>query len=224
MKRMFKTVMAVSLSLMLAALPVLAEEGPVEIVEENVEEVVEEVVEETTEETFEAVTEESVFEIEEVELPLEEVTEETEKEVAEEEEETTEEETEEETTEEEAAEEETTEEETVEEEATEEEATEEVAEEAEDEEVVAVLLEEAASVAPVALELTYNGEAQALVAGEGFVYSLDGENVSEEVPTAVDAGEYVVYYCTEGGEIMQLTATIAKADVVFTAPVAFNVI
>ena len=212
MKRMFKTVMAVSLSLMLAALPVLAEEGPVEIVEE----VVEEVVEETTEETLEAVTEESVFEIEEVELPLEEVTEETEEEVAEEEEETKEEE--------ETAEEETSEEEAAEEEATEEEATEEVAEEAEDEEVVAVLLEEAASIAPVALELTYNGEAQALVAGEGFVYSLDGENFSEEVPTAVDAGEYVVYYCTEGGKIMQLTATIAKADVVFTAPVAFNVI
>ena len=75
MKRMFKTVMAVSLSLMLAALPVLAEEGPVEIVEENVEEVVEEVVEETTEEAVETMEEETVFEIEEVELPLEEVTE-----------------------------------------------------------------------------------------------------------------------------------------------------
>ena len=217
MKRMFKTVMAVSLSLMLAALPVLAEEAPVEV-----EEVVEEVVEETTEETLEAVTEESVFEIEEVELPLEEVTEE---EVAEEEEETEEEETkEEEETTEEVTEEEATEEETSEEETAEEEAIEEVAEEVEDEEVVAVLLEEAASIAPVALELTYNGEAQALVEGEGFVYSLDGENFSEEVPTAVDAGEYVVYYCAEGGEIMQLTATIAKADVVFTAPVAFNVI
>ena len=76
--------------------------------------------------------------------------------------------------------------------------------------------------APVALELTYTGEPQALVEGEGFQYSLDGENFTDEIPTAVNAGEYTVFYRTADGEPEQITVTVAKADVVLVAPVAIN--
>ena len=78
---------------------------------------------------------------------------------------------------------------------------------------------------PAAVEgLTYTGEAQALVVGEGWLYSLDGENYSEEIPTATDAGEYTVYYIPVDveAEPQTLTVTVAKADVAFTAPVAAN--
>jgi len=56
---------------------------------------------------------------------------------------------------------------------------------------------------PVPNELEYTGEAQVLTsvayAGSGIVlYSLDQENWSESVPSATDAGEYLVYYrCAE---------------------------
>jgi hypothetical protein len=76
--------------------------------------------------------------------------------------------------------------------------------------------------APVALELTYTGEPQALVEGEGFQYSLDGETFSDEIPTAINAGEYTVFYRTAEGEPEQMTVTVAKADVVLVAPVAIN--
>ena len=76
--------------------------------------------------------------------------------------------------------------------------------------------------APVALELTYTGEPQALVEGEGFQYSLDGETFTDEIPTAVNAGEYTVFYRTADGEPEQMTVTVAKADVVLVAPVAIN--
>ena len=80
---------------------------------------------------------------------------------------------------------------------------------------------EAASALPTANALTYTGEAQALVTGEGWLYSLDGETYSAEAPTAVDAGEYAVYFkAAEEAEAEMLTVTIAKADVVFTPPVA----
>ena len=80
---------------------------------------------------------------------------------------------------------------------------------------------------PAAVEgLTYTGEAQALVVGEGWLYSLDGESYSEEIPTAIDAGEYTVYYipvdAQAEAEPQTLTVTVAKADVAFTAPVAAN--
>ena len=83
--------------------------------------------------------------------------------------------------------------------------------------------EEAPAVAlPVANELTYNGEAQALVEGEsGWLYSLDGETYSAEIPTAVNAGEYTVYFKAAGADEPQsITITVAKADAVFTPPVA----
>lgn len=56
--------------------------------------------------------------------------------------------------------------------------------------------------APVANDLTYNATEQELVvagSAEGGVmkYSLDGNNYSEEVPTAVNAGSYSVYYMVE---------------------------
>ena len=52
---------------------------------------------------------------------------------------------------------------------------------------------------PTATKFKYNGKAQALVtAGStnaGFMlYSLDGTNYSDEIPTAVNAGIYTVYY------------------------------
>ena len=78
--------------------------------------------------------------------------------------------------------------------------------------------------APVALELTYTGEPQALVEGEGFQYSLDGETFTDEIPTAINAGGYTVFYRTADGEPEQMTVTVAKADVVLVAPVAINLV
>ena len=81
---------------------------------------------------------------------------------------------------------------------------------------------DALAVLPVANELTYTGEAQPLVSAEGeWLYSLDGETYSAEIPTAIDAGEYTVFFkAAEADEPQTLTVTVAKADVVFTAPVA----
>ena len=74
---------------------------------------------------------------------------------------------------------------------------------------------------PTANALTYTGEAQALVSGEGWLYSLDGETYSEAIPTGINAGEYIVYFKAAGdAEPQTLLVTIAKADVVFTEPVA----
>ena len=74
---------------------------------------------------------------------------------------------------------------------------------------------------PVSNALTYTGEAQALVSGEGFLFSLDGESFSAEAPTAVNAGEYTVYFkAAEDAEAQTLTVVVAKADVVFTPPEA----
>lgn len=83
---------------------------------------------------------------------------------------------------------------------------------------------------PAALDLTYTGEMQALVSDpeDGTIlYSLDGETFGAEIPTAINAGEYTVYYkiTAEGDaeaieEIATLTVTIAKADVVLIPPTA----
>ena len=116
---------------------------------------------------------------------------------------------------EEPAEEEPAEEEPAEEESAEEEAA---AEEPAEEEPA----EEESIVEPTANALTYTGEAQALVYGEGaWLYSLDGETYGEEIPTAVNAGEYTVYFkATEADEPQSITVTVAKADAEFTPPVA----
>ena len=90
---------------------------------------------------------------------------------------------------------------------------------------------DAAYTAPTCLTLTYNGEAQQLVApgvsNDGtFEYSLNGENWSRNIPTATDAGNYTVYWALAGdnnhigtarGE-NELSSRIKKADPVFTAP------
>lgn len=57
--------------------------------------------------------------------------------------------------------------------------------------------------APAAKELTYNGQPLALVEAGSvnpgkLMYSLDGEDYSETVPTATNAGNYTVYYKVEG--------------------------
>ncbi|MCR5608839.1 MAG: InlB B-repeat-containing protein [Lachnospiraceae bacterium] len=81
---------------------------------------------------------------------------------------------------------------------------------------------EAAVSAPVAKDLTYTGEAQALVTKaiteDGIVnYSLDGETYVEAIPNGVDAGEYTVYYKVLGdenhkdSESATVTAEIKKA-------------
>ena len=60
--------------------------------------------------------------------------------------------------------------------------------------------------APAAKTLTYNAEEQPLVeAGTAsgtaaVVYSLDGENYSEAIPTGKDAGSYAVYYKVVAGD------------------------
>ena len=84
--------------------------------------------------------------------------------------------------------------------------------------------ESAVEAAPAANELTYNGEAQALVAAGtaengAMVYSLDGAEYSEEIPAAANAGEYTVYYKVIGDsnhkdtEAEAVTVTISKKDI-----------
>ena len=77
--------------------------------------------------------------------------------------------------------------------------------------------------APAANTLTYTGSAQALVsAGEAdggtLVYSLDGADFSEEIPTGTDAGDYTVYYTVVGDKnhddtsVQPVSVSIAKAQ------------
>ena len=81
--------------------------------------------------------------------------------------------------------------------------------------------DESSSTTAVAVEgLIYTGEPQTLITPlpGTWLYSLDGEEYSTELPTGVNAGEYTVYM--KNGETVEVvTVTIAKADVVFTAPV-----
>ncbi len=75
---------------------------------------------------------------------------------------------------------------------------------------------------PTPNALAYTGEAQALVSAQGeWLFSLDGETYAAEIPAAVNAGEYTVYFkAAEDAEPQTLAVTIAKADVVFTPPEA----
>lgn len=83
---------------------------------------------------------------------------------------------------------------------------------------------------PVANKLTYNGKAQALItAGSSesgaVVYSLDGAEYSETIPTGIDAGTYYVYYKVIGdanhndSEPETVTVTIGKKPVTVAATV-----
>ena len=78
--------------------------------------------------------------------------------------------------------------------------------------------------APVANALTYTGEAQALVtAGKGWLFSMDGEAFTADIPTAVDAGDYTVFFkAAEDAEAQALTVTVAKADVTLIPPEAMT--
>ena len=84
--------------------------------------------------------------------------------------------------------------------------------------------EDASAALPVGNALTYTGEAQALVSADGeWLYSLDGENYGSELPTAVNAGEYTVFFKPAGdpdAEAQTLAVTVAKADVTFIPPEA----
>ena len=84
--------------------------------------------------------------------------------------------------------------------------------------------EASADDAPIANALTYTGEAQALVtAGEGWLFSMDGEAFTADIPTAVDAGDYTVYFkAAEDAEAQALTVTVAKADVTLIPPEAMT--
>ena len=70
----------------------------------------------------------------------------------------------------------------------------------------------------------YTGEAQPLVtAGEGWLFSMDGEAFTADIPTAVDAGDYTVYFkAAEDAEAQALTVTVAKADVTLIPPEAMT--
>ena len=82
---------------------------------------------------------------------------------------------------------------------------------------------ESSVAASVAIEgLVYTGEPQELILPQpgSWTYSLDGETYTSELPTAVNAGEYTVYMKEGEKEVLVITVTIAKADVIFTPPVA----
>jgi hypothetical protein len=67
----------------------------------------------------------------------------------------------------------------------------------------------------------YTGEPQVLVKlQEGaWLYSLDGESFSLEIPTAINVEEYTVYMKEVEEEALGVKVTIAKASVTFTPPV-----
>jgi|GEM_PF-5402448 len=99
---------------------------------------------------------------------------------------------------------------------------------------VTIAKAEVALTAPSAIEnLIYTGEAQALVAagsanGGTLQYSLDGESFTIDVPSATNAGNYVIYYRVVGDEnhldvaAQTVNVTIAKAEVALTAPSAIE--
>ena len=91
----------------------------------------------------------------------------------------------------------------------------------------AAAVDESSAAASVAIEgLVYTGEPQELIlpqAGE-WLYSLDGEEYSKDIPTAINAGTYTVYMKEGNADPVAVTVTIAKADVIFTPPVANSTI
>ena len=79
----------------------------------------------------------------------------------------------------------------------------------------------------VAVEgLIYTGEPQELITAQDgdWTYSLDGETYTSELPTAINAGTYTVCLREGDKDPVSITVTIAKADVVFTPPVANSTI
>ena len=85
------------------------------------------------------------------------------------------------------------------------------------------MTEERAASSPVAVEgLVYTGEPQELILPQpgSWTYSLDGEHFTDAIPTAINAGTYTVYLREGDKDPVSITVTIAKADVIFTPPVA----
>ena len=79
----------------------------------------------------------------------------------------------------------------------------------------------------VAVEgLVYTGEPQELITLQpgAWLYSLDGETYEEKIPMAINAGTYTVYLKEGDTDPVSITVTIAKADVIFTPPVASSTI
>ena len=87
--------------------------------------------------------------------------------------------------------------------------------------------------APTANTLTYTGSAHTLITAGSTAdgemrYSLDGENWSDALPTATDAGEYTVYYKVIGdsnhldSEAASVTVTIAQSATSMTAELLDN--
>ncbi|MCR5741639.1 MAG: hypothetical protein K6G38_04200, partial [Gammaproteobacteria bacterium] len=94
---------------------------------------------------------------------------------------------------------------------------------------VSIAKADATLTAPTAKELTYSGEAQALInagtpVGGTIQYKLGDGEYSENIPTATNAGSYTVYYKVTGdanhNDIAEasLDESIAKADSSITAP------
>lgn len=93
----------------------------------------------------------------------------------------------------------------------------------------------AVETAPIAVaNLAYTGEPQVLIeagqaAGGTLLYSLDGENYADTLPTGVEVGEYTIYYMVAGDAnhndvpAATVTAVISGDDaVLLVAPVAFD--
>ena len=87
--------------------------------------------------------------------------------------------------------------------------------------------------APVALELVYIGAPQTLISagdatGGTLLYSVDGENYQADLPKAVDAGSYTVYYKVQGdgnhtdSEVKSVTVGIEKKAIIVSGITAMD--
>ena len=86
---------------------------------------------------------------------------------------------------------------------------------------------------PVPLQLTYTGAPQKLISagdatGGTLLYSLDGENYQADLPKAVDAGSYTVYYKVQGdgnhtdSEVKSVTVSIEKKAIIVSGITAMD--
>ena len=89
------------------------------------------------------------------------------------------------------------------------------------------------TLAPQPQTLIYSGSAQQLVAagdaeGGTMLYSLDGTDYQESIPTGIAAGSYTIYYKVKGDsnhtdtEVKSVTATITKKAIIISGIAAQN--
>ncbi len=89
------------------------------------------------------------------------------------------------------------------------------------------------TLAPQPQTLVYSGNAQQLVAageaeGGTLLYSLDGTDYQESIPTGIAAGSYTIYYKVKGDsnhtdtEVKSVTATITKKAIIISGIAAQN--